>query len=61
MRAATTRPKARTVPGKASSFRSNKLTVRYAGMRWHLLQDRGKFLLIERRGCCQWIDRAVAT
>jgi hypothetical protein len=55
----STRPKSRTVAHARPKFRSNKATVRYAGMRWHLIQDRGTWLLLERRGCTQFVHSAL--
>jgi hypothetical protein len=59
MRAAVTRPKSRTVAGKRPTYTKAKKTVRYAGMRWHLLQDRGTWLLLERRGCAQFVHSTL--
>jgi len=42
-------------------FRANKRKVRYAGRRWRLLHDRGRWLLVERRGVVQWIPAAAAS
>jgi len=41
-------------------FRANKRKVRYAGRRWRLVADRGRWLFVERRGVMQWIPAAAA-
>lgn len=47
-------------PTPTPRFRANKMRVRYGGMRWRLLQDRGRWLLVERRGTVQWIPGGAA-
>lgn len=46
-------------PACERAFRANKKWVSYAGRRWRLVQDRGAYVLLERRGVSQWAPRAV--
>jgi hypothetical protein len=68
-RKAKHRSKRRTTPQSRQDaprrFRKNKRVVRYAGLRWRLAEDRGRWLFVARNEgltthMAQWIPAACA-
>ena len=56
-------PKAQAAARKRRTRIARKRTIRYAGNRWDVMQDRGKYLIIGRGrgGYSMFLDASLAT